>query len=480
MKKLRFISLLLALLALSQSLACSTVEEGKETTKDSNPTLELSEDYSFSTEYSGNELHILNTYDIYSMHSQLDRDTITGETLDDAMYNRCRRVEDRMGIKLIEDNTYKVGTEMTEAAQRLILANDDTYDIMYISTNGINSLVKIDGLTDLYGLENISLDADWWQTDFNDKLVQNGSLYSAASSAHLMYIDSLWCVFFNEDMMTDRKLELPYQLVRDGKWTLDKMLSYQKSGADLNGDDSFEWRDDGKSVYGFSGAMVIKFLSGCGEMILEKDDSGEVIFTAGSERFYSACEKIAAVLVEDGGIRFAGKSGLSDGDIGNYITTFETERALMVHAEVCKTQRFRSLDFTYGILPNPKLDETQDRYYSSPFDGCPLMTIPVTARDAEFSAAAIDALSYVSYYDVLPTYTEITLESKGLRNDESIEMLGIILDASCPDLTYYYSGIVDSFSNQLQNAIKTNSGNYASVIAANSTAISEALESINK
>ena len=38
----------------------------------------------------------------------------------------------------------------------------------------------------------------------------------------------------------------------------------------------------------------------------------------------------------------------------------------------------------------------------------------------------LDAASYLSYTDVLPVYYNVTIAQKGLRDDESIEMLGII------------------------------------------------------
>ena len=40
-------------------------------------------------------------------------------------------------------------------------------------------------------------------------------------------------------------------------------------------------------------------------------------------------------------------------------------------------------------------------------------------------AAMIDALTYRSYETVLPVYYENRVAQKGLRNEDSIEMLGI-------------------------------------------------------
>ncbi|MFQ9149534.1 MAG: hypothetical protein ACLR5G_15305 [Eubacteriales bacterium] len=67
-----------------------------------------------------------------------------------------------------------------------------------------------------------------------------------------MIIDSVWSVYYNETIGEKLGLDLPYQLVRDGKWTLDAIGTYMKSAASLNGDDSFTWNTDGHCVYGIA------------------------------------------------------------------------------------------------------------------------------------------------------------------------------------------------------------------------------------
>ena len=63
-----------------------------------------------------------------------------------------------------------------------------------------------------------------------------------------MAFDSMWCLFFNENMMEDHKLELPYDLVREGKWTIDRLTGCCTAVANLNGDEKFKWNKDGKAV----------------------------------------------------------------------------------------------------------------------------------------------------------------------------------------------------------------------------------------
>ena len=51
------------------------------------------------------------------------------------------------------------------------------------------------------------------------------------------------------------------------------------------------------------------------------------------------------------------------------------------------------------------------------------MCIPVTNPDISEAALIMDAFSYMTYKDVLPVYYDVSLSQKGLRNEDSIEML---------------------------------------------------------
>ncbi len=325
----------------------------------------------------------------------------------------------------------------------------------------------------------MQLDQPWWLAQFNDANTFNGSLYAAAGSSQLMVVDSLWCLFFNEDRMTDLKLELPYDLVREGKWTIDKLSEYARAAANLNGDDSFAWNTDGKAVYGIAYSGTDKFFIGMNERFLDTVD-GELTLTAGTERFYRAVSTFASRLSSRDGTLYAHPgSGVSDDDPGSYIYAFEHERSLFVTAELSKATRMRSIEaFTFGIVPYPKLDELQENYYSMPFYGTPCFAIPTLTADPDFSAAVGDALSYLSYEMVMPVFREVTLEQKGLRNDDSIEMLDIIISSSVPDLSRYSPQTRNLMSAVAKKAL-AGDDSVASDVASFKEAILAELDAIN-
>ena len=96
--------------------------------------------------------------------------------------------------------------------------------------------------------------------------------------------------------------ELPYQLVRDGRWTLDKLGEYAALGANLNGDESWDWNKDGNSVYGFT-SMQPDFITQafvCTGNKQIKFEDGNAKLMAGTGNFYDVADKLTKVFGEKG------------------------------------------------------------------------------------------------------------------------------------------------------------------------------------
>lgn len=115
------------------------------------------------------------------------------------------------------------------------MSGEDEYSIMYIPARDLYKFTDGGYLCDLTTFPDIKLDKPWWSKSYNDSCTINGQLYAAVGASQLMYIDSLWCLFLNESMMADLGLDTPYDLVRTGKWTIDRLDEYMNAGAQLNG-----------------------------------------------------------------------------------------------------------------------------------------------------------------------------------------------------------------------------------------------------
>ena len=66
------------------------------------------------------------------------------------------------------------------------------------------------------------------------------------------------------------------------------------------------------------------------------------------------------------------------------------------------------------------------------------MVVPKTVKDREFVGTVIEALSAESYKTVVPTFYEIALKTRYLRDSESKEVLDIVLDQRYFDFGFVY------------------------------------------
>ncbi len=414
---------------------------------------------------------------VWSLNDSLDFEAMTGETLDDAIYNRNRNLEEKYNFK------FEVTlVEMYQAANTLrtaVAANEDTYDFAYPEGNRMNALLTEGAVLNLFDVPTLNLDQPWWnQISLKEAILGDDILYFAQSNLNLSAFDLANCLFFNEDMMADLKLDMPYDLVREGKWTLDALRTYTKAAANLNGDDNFVKADDGraddlsgKATYGlttiYNGALAM--MIGAGIEFASKDADGTPAFTMENERFYSIIEKIVS-LTSSAGEYLGTKRGSPVSEPNSSLGMFSAGRALFIASEVKASGEFRDMTATFGMVPFPKYDEDQDTYRAWTSYLSPVVVIPVTAKNAEASGAILDALSYMSYKDVLPIYYDLTLSQKGLRNDDSIDMLDIIRESLIFDASLAY-GWTNTLAETLRDRVQAGDGNVSSIVAQHKTAI---------
>ena len=469
----RTISLILFSAILTGILAgCGSEPVGQDETSDGTTSAEVTTEAGYDypdVNYDGYEFRILNIDNFYNCYVKTDVAEQTGETVDDAVYLRNRKVEDKLGIKITEIvETFTSGDDRQKTGNRLqqaVLAGDESFDCAYVSMSGSAGIITGGYVLDLKKVPGLNLDEEWWDTDLNAALELDGKLFCATSPLQLTSLDLTWVLLFNKQILENNKLEMPYDLVREGKWTMDKMYEYTSKVANLNGDESFGFTEGGKAVYGIAAhqhtSPYLFLLSGDNKLV-ETDKSGKLVFTGGTERLYGSMEKAAKLLTTDDGNAILGSNDFTP---GHYYYMFANERAAFLTTELKGTQVMRPYNVEFGILPTPKYDENQENYVTYASENVFRLCIPANAEKPERTGVILDALSYESKYEVLPLYYNQTICQKGLRDDDSIEMLSYISDARMTEVGLIFD-ITTSLVNDLKTAIRNGDTNAASIIAA--------------
>jgi hypothetical protein len=477
----RSLSAIAALLLLSFVSCGQTSQDKTANTDDSSSksidSISPADNYDYpDVDYEGAEYRILNFDQLWNMFIHIDCPEQNGEILNDAVYTRNRKVEDMLNCKIIEktfeNNSTNTISRITDLAKNTILAGDDTYDVMFLPVSENIELITGGYLIDLLTIPELKLNEEWWDKEVNSRLTIRDSLYCASGSINLMAYDSMWCLFFNENMMEKNKLDLPYDLVREGKWTIDRLAEYCKAVASLNGDENFTYRKDGKCVWGISSHTNAPqhFYFCANESSVEPDENGGLKFMYQSERFYNVIEKLASLLKGTEGYTLKANNTDFDADNGGYVYVFTTGRSLFMTGEIKAAQLMRGMDDNFGIVPFPKYDEAQENYVTDLVAQLFYFTIPVTNTNLSRTATITEVLTHESFTDVIPLYYKYTVEQKGLRNEDSIEMLDIMRKTRKVDI-----GVAFKWENSIRTILRdklfSGDSNVASDIAANKSAI---------
>ncbi|MBR3966967.1 MAG: extracellular solute-binding protein [Clostridia bacterium] len=382
------------------------------------------EDVPKDTTYDGYEFTFLNSSAIYYMYIYLDPD-MTGDVLDDTCFERNLLAEQKFDIT-IEEETQPYN-ELASYAKTIILADEDVYDVMYVPAADLTPLISENLFRDLLEIDELHIDNIWWDQPLITRNTIENRLFYATSDLNLMAFEGVWCMYFNEDMMTDLGLDLPYSLALDGKWTYDELKRYCAAAANLNGDSSFTFKVDGNAGYGLvsSSGSPTNISYGMGAEYASRDENGRYHFTADTDpRFNQVWELLVNFYGPNDGLYVLGTP--MDLDPDGYYGIFMANRALFLHAELKGATMLREWEGNFGLLPQPKFDATQESYNSNVFSRCLSFCVPNTNTNLERTGTIIDYLTYESYAELMPRYYDIHVALKALGKQESIDVLALV------------------------------------------------------
>jgi len=410
-------------------------------------------------------LNVTTTWDFYTT---IVHDEMTGEVLDDAIYSRNRFLEEKFNV-----NFKEVGVnifDITGILRKTVMTGDDIYDAAYtpgqLNENNVGALITSNLLHNLKDIPELNLGEYWWNQNIcNGAAIGNfNSLYFAGCDINIMNLQGAWCVFFNESIFQNLGLEMPYNLVKTGKWTFDEFYGYMKAGTSLNGAADFKWDLSGPAVYGMTSYEygMAALIAASGERYIQKNSDGMPYLAIQNERFFNVCDKIADMVKNNGEYQNA-----NNYDTGfHFEMIFRDNKAAMLIGEFKAADVFRTMDTIYGIVPLPKYDEAQQNYHTIVHSSSPLLVIPLTNTELSRAGIILDALAYLSHKDVTPVFFDTTLSLKRLHNEESIEMLKIIRNSVFVELGTAF-GWTSDLSTAIFSALDKGKNNAITLIEKN-------------
>ena len=367
-------------------------------------------------------------------------DEQNGDLLSDALYRRNSWLEE----------TYNFKFEVTERANKSnmyseVLAGDDLYDIYMIYDIQTASVIK--ACRSWNDLPYVDLTQAWWNPSATELFCIDGNQLLTAGDMTLTYISRAMCYLFNKEIYADmQKSENLYELAAEGKWTADRFFALAAEAVrDLNGDQVYN-ENDQYGVFGNPRAYYNTLMEGAGFKYVDRDENGTYTFGLHqNEAAINWIEKIVAFEAVNPNLSY------NTGTLVYEIkpdTLFASGQALFhIQAMPHTIEQLRSMEDEFGILPLPKADEKQENYISPAYGGL-LTALPKTLPEERLENVGLllEAMTRMTYHDILPTYKEVLLKTKYSRDDESSAMLDIIFSEISfdPGIVLWCSNISDA------------------------------------
>jgi len=359
--------------------------------------------------------------------SEIYAESENGDVVNDAVYKRNQKVEDRLNIKIVPvpcRGDWDDRDTFLNTVKNSVNSGSDDFDIIAGYAYYITSLAP-EGV--LYNLKNVNYlqpGAEWWSASCADQMTLDNKLYYITGDLALTLLQNTFVVYFDKQVAQNCGLENPYQTVLDGDWTLDKMDELTKGlYKDVNGDG----KPDVGDMYGFAtttGNYVDALYNAFDQPIVTKDADGNLQLALNTPKMVDIINKTYSFFYENENSYAI--SEYNDGADASIQNMFVENRVLFMNGTLGSNDVLRAMNSDYGIIPYPKWNKDQPDYYTGSQNSYSLFSIPATCQKIDAVGAAMEALCSESYRTVTPAYYEIALKKKYSRDDETSQMLDII------------------------------------------------------
>ncbi|MBR6515136.1 MAG: carbohydrate ABC transporter substrate-binding protein [Clostridia bacterium] len=472
MNKKRILALLLVCLMILPCLAACNF--GKTVTNDGGGQLTetdtiVPEDLKFTGETFTVLCREDNAWGRYLHEIAADEDAT--ELVNEAVYKRNLKVEERFELEKLQayaiPGQWAVNEDFINTFKNSILSASGSYDLIMSQQSYMEDISLIDLFYNFYDLPYVkdNLNAEYYYQDIIDEVTIDGKLLYMVGDYSLTYWEHLYVLFFNKTIAENHNIGDIYQLVRDGDWTYDRMAEMVKgTWTDLDGD---SWPGSEDS-YGYV-TEIRNTTDALWDLfdirVTSKDENGNVIIDADQGKMVQVLEKIIEFKQSDDTFFEDTDSSMTEDSI-KCDKIFREGRALFYPAFLSRAQDFRGMETDFGIVPYPKWNKEQEKYYTRSQDAYSVAVVPIDAPNLEKTGAVFDLLSEISYDTVIPAYYDMALRDKYARDDESGEMLDIIREGFKFNFGVFYAPSLDR-GLEFRVLITQDNSNYVSYYAVN-------------
>ncbi len=436
-----------------------------------------------ATDLGGREFYIMQRwfgYDKESIDFQgeviwQDSDDGTMSNLNLAKRKVLDQVQERYNCKVTGEMSTETAGDIREKIIRPDVMSTHDIDFCFETYYYYYSFVTGGLLTDLNTL-GIDFSKPWWDQNGVEDLSVAGKLYYALGDINTYDNDGTVVMLFNKDLYDEKfggegaHKEL-YELAESGNWTFEELTKRVTNfGTEETGDNV---RDEFDS-YGLltEDANLYIHVVAAGQKAIDKDANDALQFSFENERVYDSFNAAVELYNNTNDVlntsRYEEKYGGSgSGFYVPIINAFKEGRGLFFMGALIHLPGLRDMEDDFGILPVPKYDANQDRYYHTMgIHTASVLFVPIspkaTGEQGKQMGVLLDALGAYSKDYLTPEYYEKQLKRGDASDPDSAKMLDVIFGSRTFDLGAVFAAAVGnpidwcSINGNLQTQIQAN------------------------
>ncbi|MBQ2727410.1 MAG: hypothetical protein IJF78_17055 [Clostridia bacterium] len=407
-----------------------------------------------------------------SKQFEITSEDLNGEAMNDAVYNRNIKIEDRFDAKI---QALAVSAPHNDV-NTTVTAGEYAYDIIGTLSYKSNVPILARSVLNWHELTYVNLDQPWYYNSTNKNAEINGKLFNLTSYLAITTLLDTYAMFFNERICSDFGYQTSdlYQLVYDNKWTYD---NFNEILSGIYVDENGNGEADVEDVFGYIGGLchpLDMWLAAFDQPLTSRDSEGNLTVEIMTEKTASALEKIYE-------LTYNNKSSFRERVNYTEYRHFANARAAFTPLPFnVAFNELRDMEDTYGILPLPKWNEEQEEYRTHIHDQYTSYFLPkiIPQENYDFVGIMMEALCAESYKTVYPVYYDVALKNKYVSDPDAAEMIDIIVSGAGMDLAYVFSDSLNRVAFWFRELINNESTDIASQHKKNQKSIKNNIKKI--
>lgn len=406
-----------------------------------------------SIDYGGRKVKVLAWY--HNKDMLFPESLKDGESLSNDVYERNHEISEDLGIEIhptfkyshMSSNMEGDGMELYNA---VMSANpSDTYDAVVCYSHFPALMAKEGKLVEMNSLQFPETDMPWYPEGISTWGFNN-RLFFVASNSCVQNILASWCIFANKTLIEEKGLKDIETVVLEGNWTLDTLKQYSRNWAAEAESNNPDNKQDPNNIYGFAlthRTVIDGFYHGAGFSAYTKDaaDSPVPLYNRSTyieqisqflDKFFDICDSPEFMM------------GNYSGDI---YYPLENKNAVFFAASLDSYTRLD--DYTYCVIPMPKLDDQQQEYRTLTRDVTELWCIPVDSEDPEVGGLLIEATASSDYRVIAPKFFDKDFKYRYSDTEKGVKIFDLIRSSFVTEFGSVWSQAVSGPYAMLQNCV---------------------------